>query len=215
MQGKPFVSSTGESRNPIYEGQFDGETPQQAETRRHWAKVAMELARDVDGASNQSEQALSADAMADRFISWPLPDSVRPDPCAMNPEYPHRYGTNLLTWAQAKAMFEYVLAAEPCCAQNSSDHSEDARYMVPSVDQLAEALNGVQCFHDLSAELIAPTLRANLIVAIGEPASDVVPVPRENLADFIEYSVHGPYGCDAQWLANKSKLCALLNGGRS
>lgn len=87
--------------------------------------------------------------------------------------------------------------------------------MVPSVDQLAEALNGVQCFHDLSAELIAPTLRANLIVAIGEPASDVVPVPRENLADFIEYSVHGPYGCDAQWLANKSKLCALLNGGRS
>lgn len=57
-------------------------------------------------------QALAADPdkMADRFISWKLPDSVRPDACAMNPEYPHRYGTNLMTWAQAKEMFECVLA---------------------------------------------------------------------------------------------------------
>lgn len=67
------------------------------------------------------------------------------------------------------------MQAEP----NSSGHSEDARHMLPSVQQLAEALNGVQSFHDLSAELIAPTLRANLIAAIGEPASDLVPVPRE------------------------------------
>lgn len=44
----PFVSSSGESRNPIYEGQFDGETPEQAEARRHWSKVGMELAREVD-----------------------------------------------------------------------------------------------------------------------------------------------------------------------
>ena len=47
MQSTPFVSSTGETRNPIYEGQFDGETLEQAEARRHWAKVAMEMARNA------------------------------------------------------------------------------------------------------------------------------------------------------------------------
>lgn len=76
-------------------------------------------------APNHSEQVRhmvpDASAMADRFISWPLPNSVRPDPCAMNPEYPHRYGTNLLTWAQAKAMFEYVLAAAPSAGSHGGD----------------------------------------------------------------------------------------------
>lgn len=62
---------------------------------------------------NSSPAAPAADAgkLADAFLSWKLPDSVRPDGCAMDPTYPHRYGTNLMTWAQAKEMFEYVLAA--------------------------------------------------------------------------------------------------------
>lgn len=47
MQSTPFVSSTGETRNPIYEGQFEGETAEQAEARLHWAKVAMEMARNA------------------------------------------------------------------------------------------------------------------------------------------------------------------------
>jgi len=37
---------------------------------------------------------------------------------------------------------------------------------IPTVDQLAEALANVRCFHDLSAELIAPELLKNLLAAI-------------------------------------------------
>lgn len=43
-QSTPFVSSAGESRNPLYDGQFDGETPEQAVARQHWARVATENA---------------------------------------------------------------------------------------------------------------------------------------------------------------------------
>ncbi len=38
-----FVASTGEYRNPLYEGQFDDETPEQAAHRLHWSRTAMEV----------------------------------------------------------------------------------------------------------------------------------------------------------------------------
>lgn len=38
-----FVASTGEGRNPLYEGQFDDETPEQAAHRLHWSRTAMEV----------------------------------------------------------------------------------------------------------------------------------------------------------------------------
>lgn len=44
MQTSNFEASNGEYRNPGYEGQFDGETVEQAEARRHWATTATELA---------------------------------------------------------------------------------------------------------------------------------------------------------------------------
>jgi hypothetical protein len=47
--------------------------------------------------------------MVTRFLNWPLPKSVRPDPCVMDTEYPHRIGTNLLTADEARQMLEYVL----------------------------------------------------------------------------------------------------------
>ena len=49
--------------------------------------------------------------LIDRFLSWPLPESLCSDPCASMPGYPHRTGTNLMTAEQAKAMLDYVLAA--------------------------------------------------------------------------------------------------------
>lgn len=68
MQSTPFVSSTGETRNPIYEGQFEGETVEQADARLHWAKVAMEMARNASlSAPSHGEQVrewnLSADGL--------------------------------------------------------------------------------------------------------------------------------------------------------
>ena len=55
------------------------------------------------------------DAMVNRFLSWPLPESVCSDECVTRtagewtPEYPQRTGTNLLTADEARKMLEYVL----------------------------------------------------------------------------------------------------------
>jgi hypothetical protein len=48
-------------------------------------------------------------ALVDRFLMWPLPESVCSDLCATNPNYPFpRSGTNLLTADEARQMFEYL-----------------------------------------------------------------------------------------------------------
>ena len=52
----------------------------------------------------------SAEKLADLFIGCPLPRTVRVDPCALDPDYPHRFGTNLLTWGEARLMFGEMLA---------------------------------------------------------------------------------------------------------
>jgi len=49
------------------------------------------------------------DQLVDRFLSCPLPEGVKADPCACNPNHPHRTGTNLLTAAEAKRVLEHVL----------------------------------------------------------------------------------------------------------
>jgi len=51
------------------------------------------------------------DEMVTRFLTWPLPDSVRADDCATTQGYAGRTGTNLLTAIEAKQMLEHVLAA--------------------------------------------------------------------------------------------------------
>ena len=48
--------------------------------------------------------------LVDRFLAWPLPESLCSDPCASMPGYPHRTGTNLMTAEQSMAMFGHVLA---------------------------------------------------------------------------------------------------------
>lgn len=52
------------------------------------------------------------DAMAQRFLSWPLPVDVCADAVACQQGAPHRTGTTLLTHAQARQMIEYVCASE-------------------------------------------------------------------------------------------------------
>ena len=47
----------------------------------------------------------------ERFLNWPLPDSVCADGCATQQGYPHRVGTNLLTAGEARQMLEHVLAS--------------------------------------------------------------------------------------------------------
>lgn len=71
----------------------------------------------TDQQQDQTEAAGGASAvdrrvsrLVDRFLAWPLPESVASDQCATMPGYPHRSGTNLLTADEARQMFEYVLA---------------------------------------------------------------------------------------------------------
>ena len=55
------------------------------------------------------------DAMVNRFLIWPLPESVCSDECVTRtggewtPEYPKRTGTNLLTADEARQMLDWVL----------------------------------------------------------------------------------------------------------
>lgn len=51
----------------------------------------------------------SAHDLAEAFLRWPLPDSVCADLCATK-QGPGRFGTNLLSYVEAKQMFEQVLA---------------------------------------------------------------------------------------------------------
>ena len=70
----------------------------------------------TDKLSSRDQSVLAAmdtQALAEAFCAWPLPASVCSDPCAsMTPAqgYTHpRFGTNLLTVAEAKAMFDHLV----------------------------------------------------------------------------------------------------------
>ena len=54
---------------------------------------------------------MNIDKLVDRFLSWPLPDSVCSDTCVTERNYgkAQRIGTNLLTADEAKQMLEYLL----------------------------------------------------------------------------------------------------------
>lgn len=61
--------------------------------------------------------------LVERFLAWPLPKSVCADPCASNPDYPGRSGTNLLNADQARQMLEHVLAnsEQPTCGRGKAE----------------------------------------------------------------------------------------------
>ena len=48
-------------------------------------------------------------ALVDKFLAWPLPESVCSDLCATKQGVPHRIGTNLLSAAEAKQMIDFLL----------------------------------------------------------------------------------------------------------
>ena len=68
------------------------------------------------------------EALVDRFLSWPLPDSVRSDDCATTQGYPGRTGTTLLTANEARQMLEYVLMPIPIASEDLGMRAGFARY---------------------------------------------------------------------------------------
>lgn len=68
-------------------------TPDPAEAEQPETRKAMNVTNDI----------------VTRFLNWPLPQSVLPDSCVMDRNYPNRIGTNLLTATEARQMLEHVL----------------------------------------------------------------------------------------------------------
>lgn len=77
--------------------------------------------------------------MVNRFLSWKLPASVRPDSCVLDQGYPHRIGTNLLTADETRQMLEHVLAAAPTSPQDAGGRA-DAITVAGSVSRSPAAL---------------------------------------------------------------------------
>lgn len=71
------------------------------------AKI-QEAAHEVRSLTEPTNQQL--DKLAEKFLTWPLLDTVQADLCVTVRFHPNRTGTNLLSFNEAKAMFRYVLA---------------------------------------------------------------------------------------------------------
>lgn len=68
----------------------------------------------------------------------------------------------------------------------------DGYMPIPTAEQLADALENVRCFHDMSAELIAPELLANLL-AVTAVKAEQVPTPEFVWVRLLE-ALHGDNG---------------------
>ena len=73
--------------------------------------------------------------MVDAFLAWPLPDDVCADAVACRAGASYRTGTNLLTAAQARAMFEHCLAVVRA-------HDRDGERWRERAEQLARMSDG-------------------------------------------------------------------------
>jgi hypothetical protein len=60
--------------------------------------------------------------LVDKFLSWPLPESVCSDRCALIRGYPHRSGTNLLTATEAEQMIRHLLG--PALSKDATTEEE-------------------------------------------------------------------------------------------
>lgn len=65
--------------------------------------------------------------LVDKFLAWPLPESVCSDQCAGERGYPHRSGTNLLTAAEAEQMIRHLLG--PALAKDATTEEEGESFM--------------------------------------------------------------------------------------
>lgn len=61
--------------------------------------------------------------------------------------------------------------------EGNTGGAPDGYMPIPTAEQLAEALSNVHCFHDMSAELIAPEMLANLLAALSAQQSAHLSMP--------------------------------------
>ncbi len=85
--------------------------------KRLYTKADMEAACELVRAASRKADQIATGKMVDRFLRWPLPDSVCSDLCVTQREwsktgYPPRVGTNLLTADEARLMLQHIFAQE-------------------------------------------------------------------------------------------------------
>lgn len=90
--------------------------------------------------------------LVDKFLAWPLPDSVCSDLCATKQGYPHRSGTTLLAAHEAKQMFEHVLTelfdALSQQAQEVAKYAEESQGYLVKIEHLADQLAAMTAERD-------------------------------------------------------------------
>lgn len=91
------------------------------------------------------------DALVNRFLTWPLPQSVCADLCATDSSYAHpRSGTSLLTETEAEQMIRHVLAGEIdyreyCAARGPEEQPDGTLESLATVAAMLETY-GPECF---------------------------------------------------------------------
>lgn len=91
--------------NPA-EGSFTVSAPPATTAEVQLAKIR-EAVNSVRSFVNPTDEQLNK--LAEKFLAWPLLDTVQADSCATVRFHPDRTGTNLLNFNEAKAMLRYVL----------------------------------------------------------------------------------------------------------
>ncbi|MFN3075976.1 MAG: hypothetical protein ABT940_03660 [Alphaproteobacteria bacterium] len=111
--------------------------------------------------------------LVDKFLSWPLPDSVCADLCAMKQGYPHRSGTTLLSAIEAKQMMEHlftdtIAAALDQAAQEAKGYrseSDDERWLREMVEDYRLESDNNLTAHRVAINTYIHKLRAELQAA--------------------------------------------------
>lgn len=86
--------------------------------------------------------------LVNKFLSWPLPETVCSDLCATMPNYPHRTGTTLLTADEAEQMLKYVVGSV-------LEERDQYKNMLVKEFGHPDGINLVQTIVDLQKELDA------------------------------------------------------------
>jgi hypothetical protein len=77
------------------------------------------------GVSGGTLTAAFAERLVERFLSWPLPETVAADRCTTDPSYASpRGGTNLLTAEEARQMIAHLFAPPRPCADSDECGTE-------------------------------------------------------------------------------------------
>jgi len=76
--------------------------------------------------------------LVDKFLAWPLPNSVCADLCATKQGYPHRSGTTLLNATEAKQMVEHLFTDFIAAALAQAAQEARSRIAELEAEQICE-----------------------------------------------------------------------------